>query len=43
MKSLLWHIGDTGQDVRKPGARIDAVQLCGLDQAIDAGGTIPLP
>jgi hypothetical protein len=33
MKSLLRHIGDTGQDVSKPGARINAVQLCGLDQA----------
>ncbi len=31
MKSRLWHIGDTGQHVRKPGARIKAVQLGGLD------------
>jgi len=34
MKSLLRHIGDTGQDVSKLGARINAVQLCGLDQAV---------
>jgi hypothetical protein len=34
MKSLLRHIGDTGQDVGQPGARINAVQLCGLDQAV---------
>ena len=40
MKSLLWHIGDTGQDVNKPGARINAVQLCGLDQALHAGGAL---
>ena len=32
MKSLLWHIGDTGQDVGQPGARINAVQLGSLDQ-----------
>ena len=33
MKSLLRHIGDTGQDVSKPGARINAVQLCVLNVA----------
>ena len=41
MKSLLRHIGDTGQDVSKPGARVNAVQLCGLDQAIHGGGAFP--
>ena len=40
MKSLLWHIGDTGQDVGQPGARINAVQLCGLDQAVHGGGAL---
>ena len=38
MKSLLRHISDAGQDVSKPGARINAVQLCSLDQAIHGGG-----
>ena len=33
MKSLLWHIGDAGEYVGKPGARVNAVQLGGLDQA----------
>jgi hypothetical protein len=40
MKSLLWHISDAGQDVSKPGARINAVQLGGLDQAIHGGGAL---
>ncbi len=38
MKSLLWHIGDAGQYVGQPGARINAVQLCGLDQAGKGAG-----
>ena len=41
MKSLLWHISDAGQDVRKPGTRVNAVQLGGLDQAIHGGGAFP--
>ena len=41
MKSLLRHIGDAGQDVRKPGARINAVQLSGLDEAVHGGGALP--
>ena len=40
MKSLLRHIGDTGQDVSKPGARINAVQLGSLDQAVHRGGAL---
>jgi len=40
MKSLLRHIGDTGQDVSKPGARINAVQLGSLDQAVHGGGAL---
>jgi hypothetical protein len=41
MKSLLRHIGDTGQHVSKQGARIDAVQLCSLDQAVMAAARSP--
>jgi hypothetical protein len=41
MKSLLWHIGDARQHVGKLGARVNAVQLCGLDQAIHGGGAFP--
>ena len=41
MKSLLRHIGDTGQDVSKPGARINAVQLGSLDEAVHGGGAFP--
>jgi len=40
MKSLLRQKGDTGQHVSKPGARINAVQLCGLDQAIHVTETL---
>ncbi len=40
MKSLLRHIGYAGQDVGEPGARINAVQLCGLDQAVHGGGAL---
>ena len=40
MKSLLRHIGDTGQDVSKPGARINAVQLGSLDEAVHGGGAL---
>ena len=36
MKSLLWHIGDACEYGSKPGARINAVQLCGLDHAVHA-------
>ena len=41
MKSLLRHIGDACEYVSKPGARINAVQLCGLDQAVHGGGAFP--
>jgi hypothetical protein len=41
MGSLLQHLGDTGQDISKPGARINAVELCGLDQAVRSGGAFP--
>ena len=41
MKSLLWHISDAGQNVSKPGARVNTVQLCGLDQAVHCGGALP--
>jgi len=41
MKSLLWHIGDAGEYVSKPGARVNAVQLGGLDQAVHGGGALP--
>jgi hypothetical protein len=41
MKSLLWHISDTGGHVGEPGARVNAVQLCGLDQAVHSGGAFP--
>ncbi len=41
MKSLLRHIGDTGEYVSKPGARINAVQLGGLDQAVHGSGAFP--
>ena len=41
MKSLLWRIGDTGQDVSKPGARINVVQLGSLDQAVHGGSALP--
>jgi hypothetical protein len=40
MKSLLRHISDAGEYVSKPGARINAVHLCGLDQAIHGGGAL---
>ena len=41
MKSLLRHIGDAGEYVGKPSARVNAVQLGGLDQAVHGGGALP--
>ena len=32
--------GDAGEHVAQPGERVDAVQLAGLDQTIDGGGTL---
>ena len=43
MKSLLRHISDAGQDVGQPGARINAVPLSGLDQAVHGGGALSVP
>jgi hypothetical protein len=40
MKSLLRQIGDAGQHVGKPGARINAVQLGGLDQVVHGSGAL---
>ena len=33
-------IGDTGEDVGEPGLRVDAVELGGLDQAVEDGGDL---
>jgi hypothetical protein len=33
-------VNDTADGVGQPGLGIDAVQLCGLDQAVDGGGTV---
>jgi hypothetical protein len=33
-------IGDAGQHVGEPGLRIDVVELCGDDQAVEEGGTL---
>ncbi len=41
MKSLMWHISDAGQDLSKPGARVNAVGLSGMDQDIHGGGALP--
>lgn len=38
MKSLLWHVSDTGEYIGKPGARVNAIEFCGLDQAVHGGG-----
>ncbi len=43
MKSLLWHISDVGEYVSEPSARVNAVQLDGLDQAVHGGGALNRP
>lgn len=41
MKFLLRHIGDTGEYVGNPGARVNAIELCGLDLNVNGGGAFP--
>ena len=38
---LGWMIGQPSEDVRKPGARINIVELGGLYQGVDGSGTPP--
>jgi hypothetical protein len=36
-----WMIWESGEHVGEPGARVDVVELGGLDQRVDGGGAPP--